>query len=184
MRLEPIEHPSNVLLRIAGWITKRQFGKVITPLKVIYSRKLPLLFIANKIYQFQEKSVSLEPSLRFLITTLVSRLNGCQFCNDISLAQTVQRKLGSEKFFALGDEIDINSHAFTPKEKAVINFVNEYFEKRSVSDETFNKLREYFDENQIIEIVAINACEHYFNALAIPLGIESDGLRQLALQEA
>lgn len=183
MRLEPIEHSSNIFVKIAGWITKRQFGKVIMPLKVIYSRKLPLLFIANKIYQFQERSVSLDPSLRFLITTLVSRLNGCQFCNDISLAQTVRRKLGAEKFFALGDEIDTNSDAFSAKEKAVVNFVREYFEKRRVSDETFNELREYFDENQIIEIVAINACEHYFNALAIPLGIESDSLRQIAQRQ-
>jgi alkylhydroperoxidase family enzyme len=99
------------------------------------------------------------------------------------LAQTVRRKLGAEKFFALGDEIDTNSDAFSAKEKAVVNFVREYFEKRRVSDETFNELREYFDENQIIEIVAINACEHYFNALAIPLGIESDSLRQIAQRQ-
>jgi hypothetical protein len=30
------------------------------------------------------------------------------------------------------------------------------------------------------ELVAMNAIEQYFNAFAVPLGIESDGLRQLA----
>ncbi|HEY0459430.1 MAG TPA: hypothetical protein VGC97_09860 [Pyrinomonadaceae bacterium] len=34
MRLEAIENPSNPLLKIAYWFSKRQFGKVMTPIKV------------------------------------------------------------------------------------------------------------------------------------------------------
>jgi hypothetical protein len=41
MRLEAIEKPSNPLLKIAYWFSRKQFGKVLTPLKVIYSRKFP-----------------------------------------------------------------------------------------------------------------------------------------------
>ncbi|MEP7037670.1 MAG: hypothetical protein ABI891_04960, partial [Acidobacteriota bacterium] len=53
-------------------------------------------------------------------------------------------------------------------------------ENRKISDETFENLRKFFNENQIIEIVAMNAFEQYFNAFAVPLEIESDGLRNLA----
>jgi hypothetical protein len=38
MRLEPIEQPQGLLMRIAFWMTRRQLGKVITPMKVMYPR--------------------------------------------------------------------------------------------------------------------------------------------------
>jgi AhpD family alkylhydroperoxidase len=150
------------------------------PMKVIYARKPKLMFLANKIYQFQEKSISLEPAVSLLIQTQVSALNGCGFCNDISLAQAVKKKLGAEKFIALGDNIEATAKVFTEKEQAVIAFVSEYAKDRRVSDETFESLRAFFSETEIIEIVAMNAFEQYFNAFAVPLGIESDGLRKLA----
>ena len=180
MKLKPIENPGNLLLKAAYWWSRREFGKVIMPMKVIYARHPKLMWIANKIYQFQEKETSLEPALQLLIQTQVSFLNGCAFCNDISLAQAVQKNLGAERFFALGDEIESQTEVFSEKEQAVISFVNEYAKTRKVSDETFKGLQKFFSEKEIIEIVAINAFEQYFNAFAVPLGIESDGLRRLA----
>lgn len=180
MRLTPIENPKNILVKLAFWWSKREFGKVIMPMKIIYARKPKLMFLANKIYQFQEKNVSLDPSLRLLIQTQVSMLNGCSFCNDISLAQAVKKNLGAEKFFALGDDVQTKAKTFTEKEQAVVRFVGEYAENRRVSDETFENLRKFFNETEIIEIVAMNAFEQYFNAFAVPLGIESDNLRRLA----
>lgn len=64
MRLKALEKPENIFVKIAFWLSKKKFGKVITPLKVIYARQPKLMFLANKIYQFQEKDVSLEPGLR------------------------------------------------------------------------------------------------------------------------
>lgn len=180
MRLKPIENPSSILLKIAFWWSKREFGKVIMPFKVIYSRKSKLMWLANKIYQFQEKEVSLAPSLQLLIQTQTSFLNGCSFCNDILLAQAVKKKLGTEKFAALGTNKPENTEVFNEREQAVVAFVNEYAKDRCVSDEVFRKMRELFSENEIIEIIALHAFEQYFNAFAIPLEIESDGLRKLA----
>jgi AhpD family alkylhydroperoxidase len=180
MRLEPIENPKNLLVKLAFWWSKREFGKVIMPLKVIYARKPKLMLLANKIIQMQEKSISLEPALRLLIQTQVSALNGCAFCNDISLAQAVRKKLGAEKFIALGEAAEEKRGVFSEKESAVIAFVNEYAKDRKISDETFETLRRVFSETEIIEIVAMNAFEQYFNAFAVPLGIESDGLQRLA----
>lgn len=179
MRLEPIEHPKNIFVRVAFWLSKRWYGKVITPMKVIYARKPQLLFIANKILQ-TEKSISLDESLRLLILTQVSMLNGCGFCNDIALATAVQKKLGTKKFFVLGEDATTKEGIFTDREQAVIAFVKEYAEAKRVSNQTFDELRKHFNETEMIEITAMNAFEHYFNAFAIPLEIESDGLRQIA----
>ncbi len=183
MRLKPIENPSNLLIKIAYWWSRREFGKVIMPMKIIYARKPKLMWIANKIYGFQEKDVSLEPSLRLLIQTRVSMLNGCAFCNDISLAQAIKQKLGAEKFFALGENVESKAETFSEREQAVVRFVDEYAKNRKVTDETFENLQKFFSETEIIEIVAMNAFEQYFNAFAVPLGLESDGLRRLAENE-
>ncbi len=180
MRLEPIENPSNPLLKIAYWFSKKQFGKVMTPLKIIYARKFSLLRFAMKINKFEEKQTSLPPDLRLLIKIAAATENGCTFCQDIALAQAVKGKLGTEKFLAIVGKSESKQAAFTEKERAVLDAIRQYAAERKVSDENFAALRKHFDETEIIEIFALNAFEQFFNALTIPLGIESDGLQKLA----
>ena len=38
MRLEPFDRPPGLLQRIAWWMSRRQLGGVMSPLKVIYAR--------------------------------------------------------------------------------------------------------------------------------------------------
>ena len=180
MRLEAIENPSSPLLKIAYWFSRRQFGKVMTPLKVIYSRKPPLLKFAMKIAKFEEKQNSLAPDLRLLIKIAAAAENGCTFCQDIALAQAVRGKIGTEKFVALVSGAGEDQPIFTEKERAVLNVIRQYAAERKVSDENFAALRKHFSEEQIVEILALNAFEQFYNALTIPLEIESDGLQKLA----
>lgn len=181
MRLEPIENPSNPWLKMAYWVSRRQFGKVLSPLKIIYSRKLPLLQLALKIAKFEEKQNSLAPGLKLLIKIAAATENGCSFCQDIALAQAVRSKIGTEKFVALisgGGES--KQSAFSEKEHAVLAVIRQYAAERKVSDANFAELRKHFSETEIVEILALNAFEQFYNALTIPLGIESDGLQSLA----
>lgn len=176
MRLKPIENPPSLLLKIAYWFSRRQYGKVLSPLKVIYSRKWALLPFAMKIDKFTEKQNSLSPNLRFFIKIAAATQNGCSFCTDLALAHAVKEKIGAEKFNAILKKEVSKQTNFSEKERAVFNFVREYTEKKKISDETFAELQKQFSETEIIEVIAINAFEQYFNALAIPLEIESDGL--------
>ena len=38
MRLQPIEKPKRLMMRIAYFMTRRQLGKVMTPMKVVLAR--------------------------------------------------------------------------------------------------------------------------------------------------
>lgn len=182
MRLNPIEKPGSLALRFAYWWSRRQFGKVIMPMKLIYARRPKLMWIASKIFGYQEKAVSIDQSLVLLIQARVSMLNGCAFCNDLVLAEAVRKKLGAQKFFALGDGAE--AKALGEKEQAAVDFVDEYAKERRVSDETFARLRRFFSDEEVIDIIAVNAFEQYFNAFAVPLEIESDGLRRTAEETA
>ncbi len=180
MRLQPIENPTNLFIKIAYWFTKRQNGKVMSPLKVIYARKPELLSFAMKIAKFEEKQNSLSPELRLLIKVAAATQNGCTFCKDIALAHAVKGKIGKEKFIALIEKDESKKQIFNEKEPAVLRVLDEYNSHRKVSDESFAELQKHFSESEIVDILALNAFEQFYNAMTVPLEIESDGLEKLA----
>ena len=63
--LPAIEHPRGLIMKLAYFFTRRQFGKVITPIKV-YSARLPAAFgfFAAKIGKLDKRlTLSLEFAL-------------------------------------------------------------------------------------------------------------------------
>ena len=182
MRLAPIENPTSLFLKIAYWFSRRQFGRILTPIKVIYARKPALLSMAMKMSKFEGKQTSLAPDLRLFIKIATATLNGCAFCQDIALAQAVKGKIGTDKFTALLRNDEAGLSALTEKERAVLGVIREYDANKKVSGDAFDKLKKHFSETEIVEILALHAIEHFYNALTIPLEIESDGLRQIAEQ--
>ena len=174
MHLSAIENPSSSWLKLAYKASIKRFGTVIGPLKVIYARKPGLMVLALHIQRTMERGLSLEPSLRLLVQTQAARQNGCTFCQDITLAEGIRRRVGTEKFAALADHR--TSPAFTERERTALAFVEEATMHRSVSAQTVAALREHFTEVEIVELTWLNAAENYFNLQAAVLGIESDGL--------
>jgi AhpD family alkylhydroperoxidase len=181
MRLAPIERPDSWVVRLAYWISKRQLGAVITPMKIIYSRVPRLLWSTLAINRAAER-LSLDPALNLLVTTQTALLNGCTFCADLHLAQAVQAKLGRERFRDLLDFAQ--SPHFSERERAALTYTEEVTRQRKVSDATFARLRSHFSEKEIVELTWLNAVGNYFNLMAVPLELESDGLEEMALQRA
>ena len=178
LRLPPIERPTSWFLRLAYWISKRRFRRVLTPLKVIYTRQPALLTLAVHIEWVRDHKISIEPSLRLLISTRASMLNRCAFCQDLALAQAVGRQVGPERFAALGEAS--TSENFTERERAALALVDEITQAGELTAPTFERLRQHFSETEIVELMWLNAAENYFNLQAHPLGIDSDGLYALA----
>jgi AhpD family alkylhydroperoxidase len=179
--MEPIERPRNLLTRLGYWVSRRQLGKVPTAFKVTYARAPRLALVAQRILRTQQK-LSLDRELVHLLMSHASQINGCGFCADLHLAQLVREKLGTEKFEALADYRA--SSAFDERERAALAFAEEATRNREVSDATYGQLAKHFSEREIVEIVWVNAAGNYFNLLAVPLGLESDGLAELALGAA
>jgi alkylhydroperoxidase family enzyme len=166
------------MTRLAYWMMKREFGKVAAPLKIIYARKPVLLPLMMLINQTADRGVSLEPELRLLVFDFVDTLNGCTFCDDYRLAIAVQKRIGVEKFAALGEYR--TSVLFSARERAALAYAEETIRRHDASDETFEELQRHFTDVEIIELTWLVAIETYFNVLKAPLQIGSDGLRELA----
>src|SRR5215467_4413095 len=99
--LPPIEHPQGLMMKLAYFFTRRQFGKVLTPLKV-HSARLPAAFgmFYGKIGQL-DKKLTLPPESILLIREQVARLNICLFCMDIGRSFTIKASMNEAKFDAL-----------------------------------------------------------------------------------
>ena len=178
MRLEPIEKPKGLMMRIAYWMTRRQLGKVMTPMKVVYPRIPEALRLSYEISKFEMKGVRLEPGLKFMVVTLAAQINGCGFCVDIARAMAIREHLGMDKFNALSEYR--TSPLFSERERAALAYIEEATRHKRVSDATFEALRQYFNEREIVEITWLNAVENYYNLINLPLEIESDGFCAIA----
>jgi AhpD family alkylhydroperoxidase len=181
MRLQPIEQPQGLMMRIAYWMTRRQLGKVMTPMKVIYPRMPGAMKVAYAIAKFEMKKIRLEPELKFMVTTLAALINGCGFCVDIAQAMAIREHVGTEKLNALFEYR--TSPLFSARERAALAYVEEVTRHKRVSDATFETLRGHFREWEIVEITWLNAIENYYNLINLPLEIESDGLCAIAQEQ-
>ncbi len=182
MRLEPIDKPKGLMMRIAFWMTKRQFGKVMTPMKVGTARMPGSLRLSYEISKFELNGIRLERSLHFMIAMLVSQINGCGFCQDLGRSMVVREHLGMDKVNALSEYR--TSPLFSDRERAALAYVEEATRHKRVSDATFEELRRHFKDWEITEITWINAIENYYNLINIPLEIGSDGFCAIAQARA
>jgi AhpD family alkylhydroperoxidase len=181
MRLEPIEKPKGLMMRFAHWGTRRQFGKVMTPIKVVTARMPGSLKLTSEIAKFEMKGIRLDLALHLMVVMLASQVNGCGFCMDLTQAMAIRERLSLEKFNALSEYR--TSVLFSDRERAALAYVEEATRHKRVSDATFEVLRKHFSEREIVEITWLNAVENYYNLINIPLEIESDGFCAIAQAE-
>src|SRR5437867_6811682 len=179
MRVSPIEKPAGLVTRLACWMSKRQLGKVMTPMKVVFARIPGTIFSEYSLVRVLEgNKLKVDPGLRLLVQTHVATLNGCAFCVDIGRAAAMYKHTPLEKVEALADYR--TNPLFTERERAALAYVEEATRHKRVSDPTFASLRRHFDEREIVEITWLCAVENYFNLINLPLEIESDGLCAIA----
>ncbi len=172
--LSPIEKPKGLMMKLAYYFTRRQFGKVLTPLKV-HSARLPSAFglFYAKIGKL-DKKLTLPPKTVLLIREQVARINVCRFCMDIGRSFAIKASINEAKFDAL-DQYSTSS-LFTDAERAALDYVTQLTKNKKVHPDTFARLSRYYSEREICEIVWLIASEHLYNPTNIALNIHSDML--------
>jgi alkylhydroperoxidase family enzyme len=176
--LPPIENPKGLMMKLAYYFIRREFGKVLTPVKV-HSARLPSAFgmFYSKISKLDKKLV-LSAETIFLIREQVARLNVCLFCTDIGRAFAIKASMNEAKFDA-ADQYG-TSPLFTDAERAALDYVTELTKEKRVDPKTFARLSRYYSEREICEIVWLVASEHLYNMTNIGLNIHSDMLCEIS----
>jgi alkylhydroperoxidase family enzyme len=179
--IPPIEKPKGMMMKLAYYFTRRQFGKVLTPLKV-HSARLPLAFglFYTKIGTL-DKKLTLSPEAVLLIREHVARINVCLFCMDIARSVAIKTTMNDAKFDAL--EQYGTSSLFTDAERAALDYVTELTKDKKVNPDTFTRMSGYYSEREICEIVWLVASEHIYNMTNIGLNIHSDMLCDISRKQ-
>ncbi len=172
--LPPIENPRGPIMKLVYAMTRRQFGKVLTPLKV-HSVRLPAAFgmFYGKVSKLDEKLV-LPRETVMLVREHVARINVCLFCVDIGRWFTLKSSMNQAKFDAL-EEYSTNP-VFSEAERAALDYVTELTRDKKVDPDTFARMARHYSEREICEIVWLVASEHLYNLTNIGLNIHADML--------
>jgi alkylhydroperoxidase family enzyme len=172
--LPPVEKPKGLAMKLVYYFTRRQFGKVLTPLTV-HSVRLPAAFgmFYGKISQLDKKMV-LPAETAMLIRQRVAGINVCLFCVDIGRYYAIKATMNEAKLDALNEYR--TSPLFSEAERAALDYVTELTRDKKVNPQTFDKMRSYYSEREICEIVWLVASEHVYNITNIGLNIHSDML--------
>jgi alkylhydroperoxidase family enzyme len=176
--LPPIEKPQGLIKKLVYAMSRRQFGKVPTPVKVVYSR-LPTAFgmFVAKIGQL-DKKLELPRETAYLIREQVAHINVCAFCTDIGRYFVIKAKMNEAKFDALADYQ--TSPLFSEAERAALDYVTELTRDKKVDPAKFERVRKHYSERAICEMVWLVASEHFYNLTNLGLDIHSDMLCDIA----
>ena len=176
--LAPVEKPKGLFKKLAYAMSRKQFGKVPTPVKVVYAR-LPIGFglFVQKIGQL-DKKLKLPAETAYLIREQVAHINVCTFCVDIGRYFVIKASMNEAKFDAL-DQYR-TSPLFSEAERAALDYVTELTRNKTVLPETFQRVAQHYSERAICEMVWLVASEHFYNITNLGLNIHSDMLCDIA----
>ena len=165
-------------LRPFFWNQKRKYGQVLTP-GLLWGR-VPKLFmaVATLYGVLDRRSSALDPVLRSLVTVRVSQMNWCRFCVDINSATLASRTGSIAKVEAL--EAWRDSNLFDAKERAALEYAEAMTDSgRRVTDQLVARLREFFDENGIVELTGLIAFQNMSSKFNSALGVPAQGFCRL-----
>jgi AhpD family alkylhydroperoxidase len=173
------------------WNQKRKYGQVLKP-GLLWGR-VPKLFMAVAIlYGVLDRRASpLDAVLRSLVTVRVSQMNGCRFCVDINSAtlalRSAEREAGRSAEGGAGpyDKVDAldrwrDSDLFDAKEKAALEYAEAMTDTtRRVTDAMVDRLREFFDEDAIVELTGLIAFQNLSSKFNSALDVPAQGFCRL-----
>lgn len=156
--------------------SRRILGKVPEPTRV-YAHHPTLLAGYGALELATEKAKRVDHGLKALAATKASALSGCEFCMDIASMISADAGITEAQLRALPEYS--TSPEFSDVEKLVLDLaVGMTRTPVEVSDDLFARLRQHFDEAQLVELVNEIAIENYRGRFNWAFGIGAQGFAE------
>ena len=159
-RIAPVsDKDAGLLARATYAYSRREFGVVPEPTRV-FAHHPGILAGYGALEYATEKADRVPEKLKALAATKAAALAGCEFCMDIGSMISATHGVTEAQLRALPQHA--TSDEFSEVEKLVLDFaVGMTRTPVDVSDELFARLREHFDEAQLVELANEVAVENY-----------------------
>jgi AhpD family alkylhydroperoxidase len=171
-----VEEKSGLMVRLSQLYAKLKYGREITITPVI-AHSRPTMIGWGAFEWWHEHAHRVDERLKDLAATRVATRVGCQFCIDIGSA--LGRKAGVTEQQLRDFHQYRTSPEFSVEERVVMEYAEELTrEQVDVPEELFARLREHFDEGQIVELTAAIAIENFRARFNKALDIEPAGFSE------
>ena len=165
-------------LRPFFWNQRRKYGEVLKA-ALMWARSPKLFTSVALLYgMIDRRSSPVEPALRSLVTVRVSQINHCAFCVDINSATLMKRGVSIEKVEALSAWRE--STLFDARERAVLDYAEAMTRSdRDVDDAMVERLREWLDDDGIVELTGLIAFQNMSSKFNSALDVPPQGFCKL-----
>lgn len=166
----------NPLIRGAFRSSRNRSGAVMDPLR-IYAHHPTLLAGYGTFELATERSRRVPERLKHLAELRAAMLCGCEWCLDYGSSVSTAANIPEEDLRALPDYA--GSDRFDESERLVLDYASGMSRTPvDVPDELFAKLRERFDEAQLVELTNVIALENYRARFNWAFGLAGQGFSE------
>ncbi|MBA2631268.1 MAG: carboxymuconolactone decarboxylase family protein [Thermoleophilaceae bacterium] len=170
---------AGVMARAANRYSRRAFGQVTEPTR-IYAHHPGILAGYGALELATERADRVPRDLKALAATKSAALAGCEFCIDIGSMISQRAGVTDAQLRALPEHA--TSPEFSETERLVLDLaVGMTRTPVEVSDDLFARLREHFDEAQLVELANEIAVENYRARFNWAFGVGSQGFTEGAV---
>ena len=137
--------------------------------RIQFYKAEPALINAMIAVDLAVQKCGLNPGLLELIKLRASQINGCAYCIDMHWKDARHRGETEQRLYGLNAWEE--SPYYTEKERAAFAWTESLtlIAETHAPDETFAKLREHFNENEIVQLTCAIATINAWNRLAIAM---------------
>ena len=140
-----------MMMKLTGRAPQR--GSGIEPME-IWAYQPKMMTAMGRYNGAIRKGKSVDERLKYLIELKGSQMVGCEFCVDLGSQICRNSGLTDEELLALPNYR--SSNLFTEREKTALDYTVAVMRTPvEMTDELFARMREHFDEKQLVEITAL-----------------------------
>jgi AhpD family alkylhydroperoxidase len=174
-RLEPAKpHGLDLIRRGIYRAAKRMYRTPTEPVTTLAHHRPSLVAYGVGGLMIERYSHALDHRLKLLAMLRTSQLTGCEWCLDFG--SMLAQKSGVPQDTLRELSIWRTSEQFDPLDRLVLEYTEAMTRTPvDVSDELFARLRERFDERQVVELTMAIGLENMFSRTNWALGIHGEG---------
>ena len=178
MRITPAKPPGpDLIRRLSFWTARRMYGRETEPLQAMAHHRPTMLGVAAISMADDRYSHAVEDEIKHLARLRAAQLVGCEWCLDFGSYLAQKAGGNPEKLRALATWRD--SPLFDDRERLVLEYAEAMTRTPvELSDELFARLRDHFDERQMVELTMSVALENLYTRFNWAFGIEGEGFSE------
>ncbi len=170
-----LDPPGSLSYRIGAWFIRRRFGDDLDPFRAMGHHKQ----VARAIGQLEQRVPRwhrMDEQLKDLAELAATARIGCPWCMDFGYWVLLGHGITHEKIAAVPRWRD--SDLFDPLERLVMEYAEAMTETPpTVDDELVKRLREHFDEAQLVELTMAVCMDNLRSRFNLALGLTPQGFK-------